>query len=312
MNPSFLLSTLTLLAALAAPAVVRAQTQAGGEPAAVPEKQDYGTLLTPGEKNAKSRTQVMSVEQMAVGMDEARLGAEVPMALPVTASDGTMTTLQGIADGKPILLQLGYYRCPVVCSFVLGNLGACVNQMGADMQPGRDYHIVSLSIDPKETPANAAEARIKVLGGVKPEWAGQGWHFLVAAPEAIKATAAACGFRYRHIPSIDQYAHPGVLVVLSPQGKVMRFLKANGADLTPGILTQAVADAKADAVVRPAAEDSFAVCIADFVNIFPRTAKNIMMLGGGLTLLVLVPAFLWLRRAETRRQAGQSVPDSVP
>lgn len=314
MNPLSLLSTLTLLAALAAPVLAVAQTEAEAKPVQVPaekpaEDPNYGTLLTPGDKLAKSRTEVSSVESSQVGVDGSVLGDKVTMTLPLLDEQGHTVTLSGLSGGRPVVLQLGYYRCPVICSQVLGNLARWANQTD-DLRAGRDYEVVSLSIDPKETMEQAQAARGRTLRGLKAADAAKGWHFLTAPAASIQTITGACGFRYRHVVANNQFAHPGVLVFLSPEGRVTRQLAVNGgiADSAAVVESwrQALADAKAGQVTSLSQPTLFSQCSTLIKNGIPRTASGIMSAGGALMVLLLIPGFFWLRRAEARRKASQT------
>lgn len=299
-------STLTLLAAFGAPAAAWAQTQdqaqsKAQEPVSA-DKGQYGSLVTPGDNSAKSRTEVVSVDVQTVGVDETALGGTVPI-VPLTDEAGGMTTLAGICAGsRPVLLQLGYYRCPVICPQVLGNLGRYAADV-SELRPGRDYEVVSVSIDPHETAADAKQARIKSLAGLKPELTAQGWHFMTASPESIKALTGAAGFHYNYIPKVNQYAHPDVLVVLSPKGKVVQFLSGSGYDAAK--LRSALAAAAGEKVVPTQADTFWGKCFSQ-LSLYAQTAKRIMMAGGVLMIALVVAGFLWLRRIEARRLAAQA------
>jgi hypothetical protein len=124
MTHSSLLPTFVLLAACAAPVAAWAQTQEAAKAENKAEaKEDYGTLITPGDNSAPSRVEVVSADVINVGVDESVLESTVSLTLPVLDEAGRTTTLQGLAAGRPIVLQFGYYRCPVVCPQILGNLG---------------------------------------------------------------------------------------------------------------------------------------------------------------------------------------------
>lgn len=291
-----------LLALMAAASLPPAMAWAQGAPevSAKPAEAapDYGTLIKPTANDGASRREVVSAEAAQVGMDESVLGDTIPMTLPLIDEKGDTVTLAGLCGGaRPVVLQLGYYRCPVICSYVLGNLA---KQVGAtpDLRPGRDFEVVSVSIDPKETAVNAKESRVKILGDAD----ATGWHFLTASEASIKGLAAACGFRYRYIASVNQYAHPGTVVFLSPQGKVTEFL--DGQSFQEPAWRAAVAGAKSGTVITPPADNIFAQCSAFIKGAIPRLAQHVMMLGGGITVITMVALFFFLRRLESRKRAA--------
>lgn len=309
-----LLPTFALLAAFAAPAVAFAQDKGAAQGQAQQakeeeEKVDYGTLIHPGENNAPSRVEVVSADVVNVGVDEGVLESTAALTQPVLDEAGHMTTLQTLAAGRPIVLQFGYYRCPVVCPQILGNLARQANA-ASGILPGRDYAVVSLSLDPKETQAEAAQTRAKIMPGVKPELAKEGWYFLTAPQATITELTQACGYRYNYRASFNQFVHPDVLVMLSPKGKIVRFLP--GAGFTATQLEEAVAAAKAERAARSAEGTAWGKCF-DQLSAAPW-AKPVMMGGGILMLGAMGGGFLLLRRAETRRRAAAdpAAPATVP
>lgn len=314
MTRSFLLPTFVLLAASAAPVAAFAQeaakaadkVEAKAEERAE-EKADYGTLITPGDNSAPSRVEVVSADVINVGVDEGVLESTVSLTLPVLDEAGRTTTLQGLAAGRPIVLQFGYYRCPVVCPQILGNLARQANA-ASGVLPGRDYAVVSLSLDAHETQGEAAQTRAKIMPGVNPEVAKDGWHFLTAPQATITELARACGYRYTYLRGANQFAHPDVLVVLSPQGKVIRFLP--GAGFTAAQLEEALAAAKGERKVPTPPNTLWGKCW-DQVSMGARSAKTVMMGGGVLMLGGVVGGFVLLRRAEMRRQAPQAPPPNA-
>jgi len=156
-----------------------------------------------------------------VGVTE-HLGAQVPLDRSFTTSDGEQVRLgRLLGNGKPTLLILAYDRCTMLCNLVLRSAADLVHRLS--LRPSRDYNVVTISIDPRETPADAAEKRQTYLD--KGRYAGQSkrWPFLVGAKPDIEAVASSLGFRYRWDARTEQYAHPAVLFVLSPQGTVARY-----------------------------------------------------------------------------------------
>lgn len=303
MNILFPVLFFALVAAASLP-----QAAAWAGEAAKPEAQPdpYGTLVKPALDNAPSRTEVVSAQAVQVGVDESVLGDTIAMTLPLLDENGDTVTLSGLSGGRPVVLQLGYYRCPVICSQVLGNLTKWADAT-PQLRAGIDYEVVSVSIDPKETAVNAKEARARVMKGADAA-RGTGWHFLTASPASIQGMTQACGFRYLHIPSNDQYAHPGLLVFLSPQGKVTRLLNVNGGIADSGAdvdaWRQAVAGAAAGTVTKPAGPTLFAQCTTLVRNALVVFAKNALQAAVLVTIAVMLALFFYLRRLESRKRAA--------
>ncbi len=163
----------------------------------------------------------------AVDIDE-NLGARLPLDLTFTGSDGRPTALRALLDGRhPVVLVLAYYRCPMLCDLVLNGVSRALHQLG--WEPGRDYRGLTLSIDPQDTPARAhlkQHAVLQAIGQTGPE-AERSWPFLVAGAGGganVRAVADAVGFRYAYDPRSEQFAHPAVVMVLTPDGRVSRYL----------------------------------------------------------------------------------------
>jgi protein SCO1/2 len=160
------------------------------------------------------------------GFDQ-HIGALVPMATRITEADGQSRTLSELAGGKPLLMAFGYYRCPNLCDLTLHGMAKSVAMMNLD--PARDYRVVFLSIDPRETPVDAVKAR-DMLAGMEPGAGIRHWTFATATTPAIEALTGAAGFRYFLDPRNDQYAHPAGLVIVTPEGRVAQYFFGVGFD----------------------------------------------------------------------------------
>ncbi len=171
------------------------------------------------------------------GFDQ-RLGAQVPMALHFRQSDGQSRSLRQMADGKPVLLAMGYYRCPNLCDAVLHGLTHAVAKL--TLRPGQDFEVVFVSIDPREQPADAAASQ-RMLAREQPAAKVDSWHFMTGDETDVHALARAIGFRYFLDPRNDQYAHAAGVVVLSAQGRATQSLF--GVDYPPRSLHLALVDA---------------------------------------------------------------------
>jgi protein SCO1/2 len=160
----------------------------------------------------------------AVDIDE-HLGAAVPLDVPFTDSLGRPRRLRELLDGRrPVILILAYYRCPMLCDLVLAGVSRAMERLG--WAPGRDYLGLTVSIDPKDTPLTAhvkQAAVLQAIGRVDPA-SEAGWPFLVGPPPSVRALADAVGFRYAYDPQSDQFAHPAVAAVLTPDGRISRYL----------------------------------------------------------------------------------------
>ncbi len=163
-------------------------------------------------------------------------GAAVPMATVLHDEAGRALTLAAAADGRAIVLDIGYYHCPTLCGVVRADLINALNTSG--LVAGRDYSLVVLSIDPVETPADAADAKRTDLLAAPPG-AAAGWHYLTGDAAGIAGIAAAVGFRSRYDPDFRQFLHPAGLVVLAPSGRVSSYVGGvgyNGGEVRAAVL----------------------------------------------------------------------------
>lgn len=151
---------------------------------------------------------------------EQRLGTDVPMQVRLRDADGRPVDLRALADGKPLLLALGYYRCPNLCDVVLQGMAHALARL--DLEPGRDFAVAFVSIAPGETPADARRAQV-MLARMQPAARVAQWHFLTGDAPVVGALARAIGFRYFYDDRLHQYAHPAGLVVVTPRGQVAQY-----------------------------------------------------------------------------------------
>jgi len=160
----------------------------------------------------------------AVDIDE-KLGARLPLELAFTDSAGRSIRLGDLFDQRrPVVLVLAYYRCPMLCDLVLSGISTSLRKLGWAL--GTDYRAVTVSIDPRDTAVAAHHKQVAVLQAVNESGplAEANWPFLVGNAASISALADAVGFRYAHDPTSDQFAHPAVVMVLTPDGRVSRYL----------------------------------------------------------------------------------------
>lgn len=226
------------------------------------------------------------------------LGETAPLDLAFRDEVGRTVTLGDYTRGeKPVLLILGYYQCPMLCSMVLN--GVTEGLKGLEWVPGEQFHVVTVSIDPTEGPALAKAKKQSHLEALGKPGAEAGWHFLTGEHANVKALAAAMGFGYRYEPRQKQYAHGAVVFLLSPEGKITRYLY--GIELEPKQLKLALVEAgegKVGSVI-----DRFLLRCFHFD---PDSRKygvyvwGVMRAGGVLTVVLLGGLLLFLWRRERR------------
>jgi protein SCO1/2 len=153
-----------------------------------------------------------------IGIDE-KLGQFVPLGLSFTDENGGPVTLREIVQ-TPTLVGLQYYTCRNACGVLAGAMASVLGQL--DAVPGQDYGVLSISINPQETPADAREAKRIALESIGRSYPPETWKFLTGDESAIDRFTDAVGFRF--VRNGDEFDHPLALVMLSPQGKIVRYM----------------------------------------------------------------------------------------
>jgi protein SCO1/2 len=167
--------------------------------------------------NAQERPTVLR----EVGFDQ-RLDQLVPGDITLRDEAGRDVRLADYLGRKPVVLTLVYYECPSLCTMTLNGLVSAMNAVSFDA--GKEYDVVTVSFEPRETPALAAAKKETYLKRYQRPGAAAGWHFLTGEPAEIERLTKAVGFRYTWDERTRQYAHPAGVVVLTPEGKIARYL----------------------------------------------------------------------------------------
>jgi protein SCO1/2 len=159
----------------------------------------------------------------ARGVDvEEHLGEPLPLEARFTDETGREVRLgEVLPKDKPALVTLVYYECPMLCNLVINGQVAAMREVGLEL--GKDYEAITVSIDPKDTPAQSLERKRRHLQAMgKPESAS--WHFLTGTEENIHKLTEAVGFKYRYDEASKQFAHPAVVQVVTPEASISRYL----------------------------------------------------------------------------------------
>ena len=155
-----------------------------------------------------------------VGIDQ-KLNDEIPLNLKFRDEHGKPVELAQYFGSKPVILTLVYYNCPMLCTQVLNGLDRSLETL--PMSIGKDFNVVTVSIDPTERPALAEAKQVLYTVMYNRPGAQQGWHFLTGDEPQIKQLADAVGFRYAYDPDSKQYAHASAIMILTPEGKISRY-----------------------------------------------------------------------------------------
>jgi protein SCO1 len=156
-----------------------------------------------------------------IGFDQ-HLGGSVPLDLTFADETGREVRLADYFGKKPVVLSLVYYDCPMLCTLSLNGLAGALEVLS--FVPGQEFEVLTVSFDPRETPALAAAKKKAYLARYRRPGAQAGWHFLTGNAESIAALTRAVGFRYVWDEPTRQFAHPAGVVVLTPEAKISHYL----------------------------------------------------------------------------------------
>lgn len=218
-----------------------------------------------------------------VGFDQ-RLTERVPLDIELRDEAGRAVALGDYFTGKPVILALVYYDCPMLCTHVLNGLVMSLKVLS--LEPGRDFMSVTVSFDPAEAPALAAAKKRTYLDRYARPGAEEGWRFLTADESQIRRITSSVGFRYVYDQQLAQYAHPTGIVVLTPDARISRYLF--GVEYAPRDLRLALVEASAGRIGNPI-DRLLLYCY----HYDPATGRyglivmRLVRLGGAVTLLAL-------------------------
>ena len=232
-----------------------------------------------------------------VGYDQ-RIGEQVPLNLTFRDEAGRNVRLGDYFQKKPVLLVLAYYHCPMLCDMVLQGVVTTLKPLTFDA--GKEFDVVVASIDPDETPEMAAEQERDILARYGRAGGAEGFHFLTGPQASIDALTRAVGFRYVYEKERDEYAHPAGLVILTPSGKVSRYLF--GIDFPPRDVRLGLIESTAGTL--GSAVDSLLLYCYHYnpaIGRYSTAVFNILRLAAGVTVAGLLALVLVLRRRESRR-----------
>lgn len=228
-------------------------------------------------------------------------GGNLPLDAVFRDETGAPVAVGSLNRGLPAVLVFAYYDCPMLCTVVLNGLAQGLG--GVSYQPGKHYRVVVVSIDPAEGPAQATAKKNAYLARIgRDSGAVAGWKFLTGSQESIVRLAAAVGFRYAYDEERGEYAHPAGAVVLTPQGRISRYLL--GVEFEPRDLRLALVEAS-ESRIGSAVDRLLLTCY----QYDPRTGRytpaiNVVLRAAGLLTLSCLAGFIfiWLRREHRARR----------
>jgi protein SCO1/2 len=181
-----------------------------------------------------------------VGFDQ-NLNEMLPLDVEFTDEQGRLVKIGDYFGKRPVVLAFVYYGCPMLCVQSLSSLAATLGVLSED--PGEDFEVVSVSIDPRETPQLALDKKAHYVDRSGKPSIAKGWHFLTGTEANIRRLTAAAGFRYAWDTDQNQFAHPAGVSVATSDGKLSRYLF--GIDYGPRDLRLAVLDASEGKISSP-------------------------------------------------------------
>ena len=241
-----------------------------------------------------------------IGFDQ-HLNAQLPLDTQFRDEAGRTVPLGTYFGHRPVLLALVYYTCPMLCNQILTGIAAGLSPLS--LRPGRDFDIVAISINPAETPADAAAKREFASRRYSSKRGTDGWHFLVGDQVSIHAVADAAGFRYRYDPATKMFFHLSGVMVVTPQGKLSRYFY--GVNYEPKDLKLGLIEASNNKIGS----------VTDQILLFcyhydPKTGKystavlNLLRAAsiGILAMMAIGLAFFWRRDLRKYREIVREVP----
>jgi protein SCO1/2 len=233
---------------------------------------------------------------------EPQLNAQMPLDLPFRDETGRGVQLREYFGQKPVVLAFVYYGCPMLCDQVQQGVVGTLRMLS--FNPGRDYEVVFVSFDSRETPAMAAEKKKTALSHFRRPETNSGWHFLTGPQESIDAATHAANFRYNFFAKTNLFAHASGVMVLTPDGRISRYFY--GIEYPGRDMRLSLVEASAGKIGTP----------IDHVLLYcyqydPSTATysasilKIIRLGGVLTILCIVGGILIFRRRDIRLQRAK-------
>ncbi|HTG30624.1 MAG TPA: SCO family protein [Methylomirabilota bacterium] len=241
----------------------------------------------------------MPAQLQNVGFDP-QLNAQIPLDLPFVDENGNNVQLHDYFKQKPVVLAFVYYGCPMLCNQVEQGVVGALRMLS--FTPGRDYEVVFVSFDPRESADMAAQKKKSALAHFRRPETASGWHFLTGTQESIDTATKAANFRYSFDSKTNLFAHASGIMLLTPGGRISRYfygVEYPGRDMRLGLI-----DASAGKIGTPI-DRALLFCYQYDPSSATYSASilKIIRLGGILTVLCIVGGILMFRRRDAA-QAG--------
>jgi protein SCO1/2 len=237
---------------------------------------------------------------------EEKLGEYVPADARFTDETGRKVALGDYLNkGRPIILQLGYFNCPMLCDVINAEMVESLKAVKLDV--GSEYVVLSVSIDPNEDWQKAYDQKNQYLRDLGTPGEAIGWHLLTGSSESIAALTDSVGFRYEWVEEVKEWAHPAALIILAPDGKVTRYIY--GVEYPPETIRLSLIEA-ADGQIGTIVDRIILTCFRfnHATGKYQLVAWRALQIAAGITVVVMAAVTLpvWIRsiRESRRRRAG--------
>jgi protein SCO1/2 len=241
----------------------------------------FGQGMTQGIMSPPANVRPPGLKNVGI---EQHLDEQIPADLAFRDETGAAVRLGDYFGRKPMILNLVYYQCPMLCGEVLAGLESALRVLKFDV--GKEFEVLTVSFDPHETPEMATKKKAEFLKRYGRAGAAEGWHFLTGPQESVDALTRAAGFQYQYDPRTGQFAHATAIMVLTPEGKIAQYYY--GVEFAPKDLRLGLIQASQNKIGT----------LADQVLLYcyhydPATGKygavvaRVLQLSAGATMLVL-------------------------
>ena len=254
----------------------------------------WGQGMTQGTVSPPANVRPPGLKNVGI---EQHLNEQIPPALTFRDETGKAVRLGDYFGKKPMILNLVYYQCPMLCGEVLSGLNSSLRVLKFDV--GKEFDVLTVSFDPKETPEMAAAKKMEYVRRYGRPGADAGWHFLTGPASSIDALTKAAGFQYQYDPKSGQFAHATAILVLTPEGKIAQYYY--GVEFAPKDLRLGLIQASQNKIGT----------VVDQVLLYcyhydPDTGKygaiisRVLQLAAGATVLILGTFLIVMFRMESR------------
>lgn len=266
-----------------------------------------GALAAQGQYSSEQGAMGKSAQQLPSYLQHAGIEQHLNHPLPLNAvftdETGSIAALSHWMGKEPVILVMVYYKCRSLCPEVLHGLAAALK--GTHLTPGRDYDVITVSIDPSDKPADAVPEKARFVSDVGIAGIDKATHFLTGSEASIQAISDATGFHFVRVPGpdgkMDQFAHPTVIMFATPEGRLSKYIA--GAEYQPTDVRLAVLDASHRRISNP--EDLILLYCCSYNPVSGKYSVAILRVLSiaGLFTLIVVAGMIWLL---TRKPQGRA------